>query len=129
MLMLRSMAYSGTKKLVSENPMELWITRLICMYLCKKKKLFCTFIDYKKAFDFIDRVAIWHKLLRYNIYGHVLIVIRNMYKQAKSCLSFSQAKSESVKAKIFRQYYLVYFMRKIMLVMASDIYLIWCIWW
>jgi hypothetical protein len=32
---------------------------LITLYLSKKKKLFCCFIDFKKAFDTIWRAGLW----------------------------------------------------------------------
>ena len=50
---------------------------LIDLYLCKKKHLFCAFIDYKKAFDSVDRIALWRKLLNNNLDGKVLIAIMN----------------------------------------------------
>jgi hypothetical protein len=50
------------------------------------KKLYCAFIDYRKAFDSVDRILLWQKLLRTSIDGNMLIVIQNMYKNAKSCV-------------------------------------------
>ena len=35
----------------------------------KKKKLFCSFIDFSKAFDSVWRVGLWKKLLASNING------------------------------------------------------------
>ena len=59
---------------------------IINLYLSKKKRLYACFIDYEKAFDTIDRVALWGKLLENNINGNVLRVIFNMYNNAKSCV-------------------------------------------
>ena len=62
------------------------------MYICsgkkrrKKKKLFCAFIDYKKAFDSVQRGLLWGKLLNSSVNGKVLRVIRDMYTKAKSCV-------------------------------------------
>jgi len=39
-----------------------------------KKKLFCVFIDFSKAFDFVWRIALWQKLLKSNIAGKLLLV-------------------------------------------------------
>ena len=50
----------------------------------EKKKLFCAFVDYSKAFDTISRVHLWSKLISHNINGRILNVIRNMYSSAKS---------------------------------------------
>ena len=67
---------------------------LIDLYLCKKKRVFCAFIDYKQAFDLVDRITMWCKLLNRNIDEEVLIVIRNMYQQAKSCVKVNGMLSE-----------------------------------
>ena len=61
-----------------------WITFLLyivsLMYICsEKKKLFCAFIDYKKAFDSVQ----WGKLLNSGVNGKVLRVIRDMYTKTK----------------------------------------------
>ena len=40
---------------------------LIDIYLQKKKRLYCAFIDYKKAFDLVDRTALWCKMLKSGI--------------------------------------------------------------
>ena len=50
------------------------------------KKLYCAFIDYRKAFDSVDRILLWQKLLRTSIDGNMLVIIQNMYKNAKSCV-------------------------------------------
>ena len=57
---------------------------LLDLYLGKRKKLFCAFIDYKKAFDSVDRVCLWKKLIKTGISGKVFKIIYNMYKNAKS---------------------------------------------
>ena len=67
---------------------------LIQLYQSKKKKLYCAFIDYRKAFDLIERSALWVKLLNNGINGKVLKVIKNMYTNAKSCVSIDHINSE-----------------------------------
>ena len=52
----------------------------------QKKKLFCAFVDYEKAFDKIWRDGLWYKLVMHGIKGKVLDVIKNMYKSIKSCV-------------------------------------------
>ena len=66
---------------------------LLDFYLGQRKKLFCAFIDYRKAFDSVDRVNLWKKLLSNNINGKLFNVVFNMYKQAKSCVKLNGIKS------------------------------------
>ena len=47
-------------------------------YISKGKQLYCAFVDYSKAFDFIDRTYLWQKVLNSNIDGKVFNVIRNI---------------------------------------------------
>ena len=44
----------------------------------KKKKLFCAFVDFEKAFDTVWREALWYKLLLSKISGKMFNVILNM---------------------------------------------------
>lgn len=59
---------------------------IVNLYLYKGRRLFCTFVDYRKAFDSVDRIILWRKLLSHNIDGLVLRIIKNMYESAKSCV-------------------------------------------
>ena len=48
--------------------------------------MYCAFIDYTKAFDTIERSALWSKLLDEGIQGKIFNVIQSMYQEAKSCV-------------------------------------------
>ena len=66
---------------------------LIELLKVKKMKLFCSFIDFSKAFDSVWRVGLWVKLLSNYINGKIFRVIDNMYKNIKSCVSFNGLQS------------------------------------
>ena len=59
-----------------------------------KQKLFCAFVDYKKAFDTVWRSALWHKMLESGICGKLHNIILNMYSNIKSCVNFNGKLSE-----------------------------------
>ena len=59
---------------------------LIDLYLQHKKRLFCTFVDFQKAFDSVQHSLLWEKLLSININGRILKVIQNIYSKSKSCV-------------------------------------------
>ena len=60
----------------------------------KKKKMFCAFIDFEKAFDKVWRDGLWYKLLVNNMNGNMYNIILNMYNGTKSCISYNDCKSE-----------------------------------
>ena len=67
---------------------------LIDIYLSKQKRLYCAFVDYKKAFDSVNRHALWSKVIATGINGKVLRVIQNLYNGAKSCVRYNNQLSD-----------------------------------
>ena len=63
---------------------------VIDLFKWSKKKLFCLFVDYKKAFDLVGRDGSWFKLVKENVNGKILHVIRN-----RSCVMLNQETSEN----------------------------------
>ena len=51
-----------------------------------KKKLYCVFVDLRRAFDSVYRDGLWLKRLKSGIDGKIKSIIRSMYNQAKSCV-------------------------------------------
>ena len=54
-------------------------TSIIDQYKQKSKKVFTAFIDLKKAFDTIWRLALFYKLLKHNIPHRIFNIIHSMY--------------------------------------------------
>ena len=73
---------------------NIFILHSIIEYMkARKMKLFCTFVDFSKAFDTVWRTGLWSKLLKYNIKGKLLTVIQNMYDHIRSCVHFNGDRS------------------------------------
>ena len=70
------------------------------LYLSQNKRIYCAFIDYKKAFDSIDRTSLWQKLFQNGVRGKVFRVIRNMYANLKSCVMNNNETSKFFKCNI-----------------------------
>jgi hypothetical protein len=70
------------------------IYMLISIMKNKKKKLYCAFIDFAKAFDTVWRKGLWHKLLGNEINGKMYKVIFNMYSGIKSRVLYNGEMSE-----------------------------------
>jgi exonuclease III len=60
---------------------------LIQLYIQNGKRMYTCFVDFKKAFDSVNRTELWKKVLDSNIKGKMFNVIHNMYKHAKSRVS------------------------------------------
>ena len=69
------------------------IKNVIDVFLSKKKKIFCAFIDFKKAFDTVWRSGLWSKLLTCGVTGNLLNVIKSIYNNIKSRIVANGAKS------------------------------------
>ena len=54
---------------------------LIQMMLSKGKKLYCCFVDYQKAFDYVDRATLWSKLVNENVSSKIITLLKNMYSK------------------------------------------------
>ena len=49
----------------------------------KNKPLYVCFVDFTKAFDYVNRYALYYKLIKRGIKGKMLNLVCNMYKKAK----------------------------------------------
>ena len=58
------------------------------------KKLYCAFVDLTKAFDYINRDILWHKLIKLGIRGKILNIIRSIYENVKSRVKYNNRLSE-----------------------------------
>ena len=54
-------------------------------------------MDYQKAFDSVDHVQLWRRLVKLGTTGKLLNVIKSMYQQIKSCVRFNEETSDSYK--------------------------------
>ena len=72
---------AGFRKGYSTIDNILLVSSLINIMCFKKKKLFCAFIDYQKAFDSIWREALWSKLLKGGISGKIINLLKSMSRK------------------------------------------------
>ena len=69
-------------------------------YVENGKKLYAFFVDYSKAFDYVVRENLWHKLLKVGIKGKVLDIIMAMYKTVKTSVFMNGESSEQFECKL-----------------------------
>ena len=63
------------------------LNMLINLIQNRRKKLFCAFIDLKRAFDTFWRDGLFYKLKLLDINGKCYNVVKRMYRNVKSCVS------------------------------------------
>lgn len=61
---------------------------LISHILNQGKKLYCAFIDFSKAFDYVVRENLWYKMIKLGLRGKILNIIKSMYASVKSRVKF-----------------------------------------
>jgi hypothetical protein len=60
-------AQAGFRKGFSSNDNIFILHTLISIYFSFGKKLFCSFIDFKSAFDTVWRIGLWQKMQKSNV--------------------------------------------------------------
>ena len=58
------------------------------------KKMFCGFVDFTKAFDYVILDIVWYKLIKLGTGGKILHIIMSMYKHVKSNVKLHNVASE-----------------------------------
>ena len=67
---------------------------LITHMVNQDKKLYCTFIDFTKAFDYVVRDNLWYKLIKLGLRGNIINIITSMYSCVKSRVRYENKLSE-----------------------------------
>ena len=62
--------------------------------LNNSKKLYCGFLDFRKAYDYIDENFLWHKLIGLGIRGRIFDVIQSIYSVVKSQVQVGAEKTD-----------------------------------
>jgi uncharacterized protein YpiB (UPF0302 family) len=75
----------------------LTLKRLVDKYInkCVKARFFTCFVDFRKAFDTISRIAFQYKLLKMGIGGRFLNILRNMYSSVFFSVKLAQGLTDT----------------------------------
>ena len=65
-----------------------------------KKKLYCAFIDLKRAFDSVYRKGLWFKLINSRINDKLIDIIRSIHHEVKSCVKNTNTLSDFFKSEV-----------------------------
>ena len=59
------------------------------------RKLYCCFVDFKKAFDSVPRHTLWQVLAELGINGNILDSLKSMYAQDEACVMTQERLTEA----------------------------------
>ena len=65
-------------------------------YTYQKDSLYCCFIDFTKAFDYINRHALFYKLIMNSVKGKSLKILIDMFNKSSSMVCVNAALSEKI---------------------------------
>jgi hypothetical protein len=88
-------AQGGFRKGLGTTDSIYVLHNLITWCINHKRKLYCAFVDYSKAFDYVVRENLWYKLLLSGVSGKMMRVIMDMYKTVSSCVKGGQGVTNS----------------------------------
>ncbi len=71
------------------------IKMLMEEYLGKDRKLYAAFMDLEKAYDKVDRKALWHVLKINGVGGQLIKGIKAFYREANACVKVDGEHSDS----------------------------------
>ena len=91
---LPSNAQFGFRKERSTIDALFVLMNVVQNYVNDNKRLYCVFVDFKKAFDCIYRNALWLKLFNIGINGKILRILKDMYNKVKSCVKLCNSYSD-----------------------------------
>lgn len=77
-------AQAGFRKHMSTIDNIFILNSLINHCLNNNERLYCAFIDFTKAFDFVVRDVLWYKLLKIGVRGKMFDIIKSIYTSVKS---------------------------------------------
>ena len=72
---------------------------IVQRYLNRKRKLYVAFVDFRKAFDTVDRSALWKVLEMYGMKGRMLNCLKGMYSSVWYCVRCNGRCTDSFECK------------------------------
>ncbi|WP_435316529.1 reverse transcriptase domain-containing protein, partial [Klebsiella pneumoniae] len=66
---------------------QVFVVRQVCeKYLSKGKDVYFAFMDLEKAYDRVDRNALWDVLVMYGVGGRLLRAVKSLYNDSRACV-------------------------------------------
>ena len=88
-------AQAGFRKHMSTVDNIFVLSGLITHCININEHLYCCFVDFTKAFDFVVRDILWYKLLKAGVRGRMLDIVKSIYSVVKSQVKHNNTLSDS----------------------------------
>ena len=85
---------AGFRKDYSTTDHVFTLYTIIQNYLSKNKKLYIAFVDFRKAFDSINRNILWDVLRKSGVKGNLYNSLKGIYKSVLACVRDKNVHSE-----------------------------------
>ena len=83
-------AQAGFRPGMSTVDNSFFLHGLITHYLNRGKKLFCAFVYFTKAFNYVMHDNLWFRLVKLGLRGNTLKIVKSMYEIVKSRVKFCE---------------------------------------
>ena len=93
-------AQAGFRKHMSTVDNIFVLDGLITHCINSNEYLYCCFVDFTKAFDYVGRDILWYKLIKIGVRGRMLDMIKSMYETVKSKVKSNNTLSEAFSCNI-----------------------------
>ena len=86
-------AQAGFRKGMSTTDNIFILNNMITHCLNNDSQLYCAFVDFTKAFDYVVRDVLWFKLIRLGVRGKMLNIIKSIYCNVRSRVKYNNSLS------------------------------------
>ena len=93
-------AQAGFRKHMSTIDNIFVLNGLITHCINNNEYLYCCFVDFTKAFDYVERDILWYKLIKIGVRGRMLDIIKSIYTTVRSRVKNNNTLSESFSCNI-----------------------------
>ena len=93
-------AQAGFRKHMSTIDNIFELNGLITHCFNSREYLYCCFVDFTKAFGYVERDILWYKLIKIGVRGHMLDIITSMYNTVRSRVKNNNTLSEAFSCNI-----------------------------
>ena len=93
-------AQAGFRKHMSTVDNIFVLNGLITHCINNSEYLYCCFVDFTKAFDYVERDILWYKLIKIGVRGRMLDIIKSIYTTVRSRVKNNNTLSESFSCNI-----------------------------